>query len=62
MKKEIRIVKIASCLLKKIFFNKQKNDFYHECEEVLGNSKEKDEIEVEEYLNNYQSTTRWQTV
>lgn len=62
MKKEIKIVKIVNCLIKKIFSIRQKNDFYHECEEVLGSSKEKDEIEVEEYLNNYQSTTRWQTV
>ena len=62
MKKEIKVFKIANCLIRKIFFNDKKNDFYHDCEEVLNVSKEKDEIEVEEYVNSYQLTTRWQTV
>lgn len=62
MKKEIRILKMTACLLKKIFFNVKKTDFYHECGEVVDNAAGETESEVEEYLKNYQSTTRWQTV
>ena len=62
MKKKIRIFKLAQCLLKKIFFNSRKTDIYHECETALKTSEVKDEEETEEYLKNYQSTTRWQTV
>ncbi len=62
MKKGIRIIKIANCLLKKIFFNNQKNDIYHECEQVLNMGNGNNDKEVEEYMKNYQSTTRWQTV
>ncbi len=61
MKREIGILKIASCILKKIFFNMQKNDICHEYLEGASNGCEKDN-EVEEYVKNYQSTTRWQTV
>ena len=62
MKREIRILKMANCLLKKIFFNGEKTDFYNQCKEAVNNTSESNENEVEEYLKNYQSTTRWQTV
>ncbi|MCG6187119.1 hypothetical protein [Maribellus maritimus] len=62
MKREIKILKVVNCLLKKIFSNKEKTDFYHECEEVLKSTTVENETEVEEYLKNYQATTRWQTV
>lgn len=62
MKKGIRIIKIAECIIKKIFSIGAKNDIYHECETALKTSNEKNENETEEYLKNYQATTRWQTL
>lgn len=64
-----RIKKLMNCLgktLKKFFFNVRKNDIHQGCENVFGlksnPGEDKNENEVEEYLNNYKSTTRWQTV
>ena len=53
-------------VIKKKFFNGQKTDIYQECEKALELT-EKKEVEtekeqVEEYVNNYNVTTRWQTV
>jgi len=52
--------------IKKNFFNHQKNDKSHGCEKVFGSTvnvnSEKENNDVEEYLNNYTTTTRWQTV
>jgi hypothetical protein len=65
------IKKMFRCLksyIKKNFFNLSKTDFPQDCEKVFGmdilNEKEKVElpIPVEEYVNNYKSTTRWQTL
>ncbi len=66
MKTLISFFKCVNFKIKKNFFNWQKNDKYHDCEEVFGltvnvNS-EKENSEVDEYLNNYRTTTRWQTV
>lgn len=61
MKRKIGILKITNCLLKKYFFNSEKTDICHEYKEGVNNASEKDN-EVEEYVKNYQSTTRWQTV
>ena len=58
--KQLKIV--MNCMeniIKKNFFNLKKTDKNQSCKDVFklntGN-------ENEEYLNNYQSTTRWQTV
>ncbi len=62
MKKEIRIFRFLDCILKKIFFNNVKTDFYHECKREVNDHVGENEKEIEEYLKNYQSTTRWQTL
>jgi hypothetical protein len=62
MKKKIRFIEIANCLIKNFFSNKQKNDIYHGCENVLNPAPVNNENEAEEYMKNYQSTTRWQTL
>ena len=66
MKTLIQFFTCVSLKIKKNFFNFEINDIYHGCEEVLGsNAKsdtEKEQKEVEEYLNNYTTTTRWQTI
>lgn len=64
-----KVKKLLNCLeisIKNFFFNSAKNDKNQECKNEFkldfnspGDSKEN---EVEEYLNNYKSTTRWQTV
>ena len=66
MKTVIRFFKCVNLKLKNNFFNSQKNDISHSCEEVLGmsadSSSEQEKNEVEEYMKNYTNTTRWQTV
>ena len=66
MKKMQKFFTCLQALLKKNFFNYEKNDIPQGCENVFGIQLDTDnanpENEVEEYLNNYQSTTRWQTV
>ncbi len=66
MKKMQKFFTCFQALIKKNFFNCQKNDISQDCEKVFGIQLDPDngnpENEVEEYLNNYQSTTRWQTV
>lgn len=64
-----KVKKMMNCLqnsIKKKIFNCQKSDISQECKNAfnLNFNAEKDssENEVEEYLNNYKSTTRWQTV
>ena len=61
--------KIINCLenyIKKNFFNLSKTDISHNCEEALGinifDDNKPEEIPVEEYVTNYKSTTRWQTL
>lgn len=65
------IKKIITCLesyIKKNFFKLSGNDISQDCEKVFGidilNENEAGEIPipVEEYVNNYKSTTRWQTL
>ncbi|MBT3383514.1 MAG: hypothetical protein HN778_18960 [Prolixibacteraceae bacterium] len=66
MKKIIRILSCAGNLIKKIFSNKAKNDISHNCEKVLGivdfNEADDFKSNIEEYEDQYNSTTRWQTV
>lgn len=66
MKTLIQIFKCASLEIKNNFFIWQKSDIPHDCKDVLEMSSdvdsEKEKTEVEEYLKNYTSTTRWQTV
>ncbi len=52
-------------LIKNKIIKSEKTDIYQECDKTLvfnKNLQETDEVQVEEYLNNYSSTTRWQTV
>lgn len=65
------IKKMFNCLesyIKKNFFNLSKNDISQDCEKVFGmdilteNEAEEIPIPVEEYVNNYKSITRWQTL
>ncbi|MBN1987639.1 MAG: hypothetical protein JW761_15110 [Prolixibacteraceae bacterium] len=62
MKKEIRILGFVKCIIKKFFFIDRKNDIYQDCKEAMNAVVEDNEKEVDEYLKNYQATTRWQTV
>ncbi len=62
MKKEIGITGNAHKLLKKFFFIGRKTDFCHGGGKGVDIADVKDERDVDEYLKNYQSTTRWQTV
>lgn len=65
MKTLIHFFNCVSFKIKKNFFKLEINDFSHGCDKLLGNDTKNDagnEKEVEEYLNNYSTTTRWQTV
>lgn len=66
MKKTKKILNCLEISIKKIFFNHQKNDKNQECKNAFNldfnSKKDSAENEVEEYVNNYKSTTRWQTV
>jgi|GEM_PF-2442647 len=64
-----KVKKMLNCLeisIKKFFFNSIKNDknqeYKNEFKLDFGSPKDSKENEVEEYLNNYKSTTRWQTI
>jgi hypothetical protein len=63
--------KIINCLenyIKNNFFNLPKTDISQDCEKLFGmdilteNEVEEKPIPVEEYVTNYKSTTRWQTL
>lgn len=66
MKRLTAMIQCLKTLLKKNFFNRQKNDINHDCKNVfnfdLNNGDLNSKEEAEEYLNNYTTTTRWQTV
>jgi len=66
MKKVVLCIRCAGELLKNKFFNNRNQVENVACErwkEVLEESTSvKDQISVEEYLKNYQLTTRWQTL
>jgi hypothetical protein len=64
-----RITFIINCLVSKIkkkFFNDSKTDISHECEMMLNmneNPVSKEEMAyAKEYVENYNVTTRWQTL
>ena len=64
-----RVKTMFACLkatLKKIFFNNPKSDINHKCKNAFSFDISKNDLntnnEIEEYLNNYKTTTRWQTV
>ena len=65
MKKLSRILNCIYTIIKKKFSNGSKGDISHNCENmpVIGNLIE-DAINAdnEEYLENYKTTTRWQTL
>jgi hypothetical protein len=62
MKKDVSVLGFVKCLIKKFFFIKEKTDIYHKCSEKTNSSFENNEKEIEEVLNTYRSTTRWQTL
>ena len=66
MKTTILFFKCVSLKIKKKFFKHQKYDNSHACEEWKKFNTELnvggDQNTVEEYINNYQLTTRWQTL
>jgi hypothetical protein len=66
MKKVKKMLNCLEILIKKFFFNYVKNDKNQECKNEFklnfSSPKDSKENEVEEYLNNYKSTTRWQTI
>ena len=65
MKKIKILLNCGINLIKNKIIKSEKTDIYQECDKTLvfnKNLQETDEVQVEEYLNNYSSTTRWQTV
>lgn len=66
MKTLKRIINCLEFLLKKKFFNSTKTNISQECQEVLEKGlleeSRMEEVPVEEYVVNYRSTTRWQTL
>lgn len=66
MKRVEMMMQCLNALLKKNFFNSQKNDINHNCKNAFSFDLEKGELnineETEEYVSNYKTTTRWQTV
>lgn len=66
MKKVNLLFRCAFDHIKKKFFKSEKSDINHACEELLNmenESKATDEEKMrEEYAQNYNITTRWQTI
>ncbi|WP_319590458.1 hypothetical protein [uncultured Draconibacterium sp.] len=66
MKKVNLLFRCAIDQIKKKFFKSGKNDINHACVELQNMEDESkitdDEKEREEYAQNYNITTRWQTV
>lgn len=66
MKKINLFFRCVSGQIKKKFFKGEKNDINHACEELIkmeNQSKATDEEKMrEEYAQNYNITTRWQTI
>ena len=65
MKKAKMFFNCVVLVIKKKFFKMQKTNISQECEKVLNFSEKEEpdtEIQREEYLKNYNITTRWQTV
>jgi len=66
MKRVKMMIQCLRNLIKKNFFNSQKSDINHDCKNAFSFDLKKGDLnsneEAEEYLNNYKTTTRWQTV
>lgn len=64
MKSIIQILKCLNLSIKKKFFNLRKTDITHNCDEVpiLRDLLEESHENEEEYIENYNTTTRWQTL
>lgn len=66
MKRTRAFMGCVSEKIKKYFFNRRKSDINHACEKLKElrdeNTTKEDVTLAEEYLNNYNITTRWQTV
>lgn len=66
MEKIKMLINCVEASIKKNFFKAGKNDIYHGCEKACNfaeNNKEREELNnVNEYIENYNVTTRWQTV
>ncbi|MDX8339907.1 hypothetical protein SLH46_11975 [Draconibacterium sp. IB214405] len=66
MKKINLFLSCAFNQIKKKFFKSEKTDINHACEQLKNNMEEinilVDEKHKEEYAQNYNLTTRWQTI
>jgi hypothetical protein len=66
MKRVKTMIGCLKALLKKKFFKLEKSDINHDCKKAfsfdLNTGDFNTDDEAEEYLKNYTSTTRWQTV
>jgi len=66
MKTLIQFLRCVNFGIKKNFFSVKKSDNSHDCVGVSGfnikMNSEEDNNDIEEYLKNYSTTTRWQTV
>lgn len=65
MKKALFIISCLTKVIKKKIFKSQKTEICHECEKLLNlkdNSSDEELVKTEEYLKNYNVTTRWQTL
>ena len=64
-----RLHQILTCISKQIknfFSSSPKTDIYQDCQKAINLEEnidlENEKLQSEEYLKNYNSTTRWQTV
>lgn len=66
MKKVVEVLNCVTCKIKKIFFNSENSDICHGCNEEVNFDESiasQEEINsLNEYIENYKSTTRWQTI
>ena len=66
MKKLIKIIQCGITQIKKKIFNSKKTDISHECKELIkineNDNSDEELVNSEEYLENYNVTTRWQTI
>lgn len=66
MKRLFKIIQCGVFQIKKYFFSYEKTDTPQECEELLKfndtDTSEEEMDHTEEYFENYNATTRWQTI
>jgi hypothetical protein len=62
MKKVMLFAACLSLIIKKIFFNKKNVVINPNCKEAYRMNTDKENNMPDEYLTNYKTTTRWQTL